>query len=156
MGLLLNCSNRRRVQVGVVLALFAVTLLLANVVPKASCRMPASHDGELASYSNGELHYGWPKTFRIETISQETNYETFLEPRYSIGHLLRQQPFKLATSRFSGWVFASNMAIAISALMLLTIAVECLTARRFSIRLVLVTITLVGILISSILCESLF
>jgi hypothetical protein len=117
--------------------------------------MPVSHDGVLASYSNGELHFGWPKTFRIDTISQATNYEKFLEPRYSIGHLLGQHSFKPATSRFSGWVFAANIAMAISALMLLTMAVEVLTAKRFSMRLVLATITLVGVFISSILCEGL-
>ena len=152
MNLQPSSTYRLRMRLIVFSVLFAIPLLIANVVPKAKCELPVSHDGEFAAYSNCELHYGWPKTSRIDTIAQETNCDMYLEPRYSIGHLLGLQRFKIATIRRSELAIASNASLAISTLLLLVITIQCLTTGRFSIRLLLATITLVGIITSSVLC----
>ncbi|MFO0941375.1 MAG: hypothetical protein U0930_11460 [Pirellulales bacterium] len=137
----------------VILFTVALLILLANIVPRAEVNNPASMDGQLALISNGKLIYGWPKTTHIDKITQTENFEPYLEPNYSFKHFVRLEKFQLASTHRSELAVVSNILLAVSILLLLGIGIHCLSLKQYSIRILLATITLVGIATASALFD---
>ena len=130
----------------IVASLAGVLLLLANVTPRAKCEYPVSQDGLVASYANGDLHYGWPKVALIHTITQSSNHDKYLERRLSISHLLGLQEFKVATISRSEFALVADASLAISMVLFLAITTQSFTSGKFSIGFLFAAITLVGII----------
>lgn len=153
--------NKLKATVIVIVIVFALLFLFANIVPIAQFYRPAARDGGFVSYSNGVLKYGWPKTFCIQSVtqttsfSQTTNYSRYLEPRYSVRHLLRFESYRNATTRSSEIVLVSNFAQTASVFLILLIAICCSVQRRLTMRAVMLLMTLSGILVWSTLIPGL-
>jgi hypothetical protein len=128
--------------------LVALLLLAASIVPRVKCGLPVYPDPSSVNPipCNGVLHFGWPKTARVDEIIQRSNFTSYFHPRYSLNHLLGTEEFYVQKTRQSVLAHVSNAAAIFSSVLLSALGVHAFSKRSFSLKSLFAVVTLVGIL----------
>lgn len=129
----------------------AFLLLAANLVPRAQVGIPGAaffspgYTGPRPS--NGVLHYGWPKTARVDEFIQYTNISP--SAHYSLNHLMGTQEFYVQTTRQSALNHTANSVFVIAMVVLSALGMRAIANGKLSVKSLFVILTFVGILFAS-------
>ena len=131
---------------------FACVLVFVNLVPRVQVGLPVffSPSSKAVPPCNGALEYGWPKVSRIDEFLQYGNFAPV--PHYSIGHLLNTQDISVRRTERSALTGFVNAAFCTALVILVSLGIHVIRHRKFSLRALLLLVTLVGILFGSLSC----
>jgi hypothetical protein len=135
-------------------SLLAACLLLAmNVMPDVHSELetfptPTFGKPTFVAFYTGIRDFGWPAIYRTDSFHVEN---ATLERRVSpLGHLLGSNNLRInETERFAP-ALSANLMFAAAVVGLVAVALKAASNRRFSLRMLLVLTTLLGIMLGSI------